>query len=220
MLWLTNSLTSGSINYKLWMWEETTMFGGVDTSAPDSDRVSAMRAIISDVVDDIDDSGDLNNKKKFMLHVAWHEGAQLRQRVQQPPGPTRPGRSFFQMEKLRPIEAYEWAETNGWIPRLLQFSGLSAAELQTAIDHLRNHPGSTWPMNSIIEDRLISDQYDVFSTYLSRIALKRINDEIGPSNQDHAEYWAKWWKRVFNSEQERVEKIATFKAEADAVDLI
>jgi hypothetical protein len=64
--------------------------GNVDINASDAARVAAFWALAEKT------ETALNaNLKRFLLHVAWHEGRQLRTRTQNGGGP---GRGFFQFE--------------------------------------------------------------------------------------------------------------------------
>jgi hypothetical protein len=189
-----------------------TSVSNVDPNAPDEERVSTMRTIIAQVVDDLDTT-DRENKKNFMLHVAWHEGAFLKRRVQNGGGP---GRSFFQMEPPRSWDAYEWAEQNRWLDRLTRSSGLSDEVLRRAARDLPRTSGIPWPNGNLIEAKL-GGTFDLFATYMARIALKRLSQTIGNSNRDHAVYWADNWKIDFPA-GDRVQLIDRFEQEADHVD--
>src|SRR4051794_24040813 len=68
-------------------------------------RALAFWPIVSHRVDDLDETPSLN-VKKFLIHVAWHEGDKLQARTQYGGGP---GRSFFQFEAYRAKEAVQYA---------------------------------------------------------------------------------------------------------------
>jgi len=184
----------------------------VDPDASDAERVRVMRSIIAEVVEDLDSSG-LDNKKKFMLHVAWHEGAFLKKRVQVGGGP---GRSFFQLEPPRSWDAFEWAERNPWLDRLTSSSGLTEVQLRSAARDLPRDPGRPWPSGNLIEAKL-AGAFDLFGTYMARIALKRLSQPVGTSNRDHAIYWADHWKIDF-PDGGRDDLIDRFEREANQVD--
>ncbi|PQO28493.1 hypothetical protein DTL21_28235 [Bremerella cremea] len=185
----------------------------VDTSESPENRVAAMWKIIDKVVSDLD-SGNTSsvslNKKKFLLHVAWHEGAFLKHRKQIGGGP---GRSFFQFEAPLAKDAVLYAKQKNWLGRLASASGKTENELETAANAIT---GGSWPDDNAIEESLLES--DLFGTYLARIALKRIPQAIPTGNAAHAEYWADHWKRVFSSPEQRAELIERFENEADDVD--
>lgn len=185
--------------------------GNVDVAADDATRVKVMWGLIGQVVDDLD-SSEKDNKKKFLLHVSWHEGAFLRERSQIGGGP---GRSFFQFEAPLAKDAVLYAKQKGWLGRLATTSGLAEKELTDAANAIT---GGAWPANNAIEKAL--RESDLFGAYLARIALKKVPANIPSGNDKHAEYWADHWKKVFSSPQERARLIAVVKAEADQVDML
>lgn len=196
---------------------DMTTSGNVDTNASESDRVRVMWGLISSVVEDLDahrtDAQKLNIKK-FLLHIAWHEGDKLRFRTQQPSGP---GRSFFQFEPAKAKDAVDHAENEGLMSKLTSSSGETERVLLDAAAALSL--GSPWPANNLIEKKLgNTDPSDLFACYMTRIALKRITQAIPDSNQEHAEYWADHWKVSFSSADERMRQIRAFKSKADTVD--
>jgi hypothetical protein len=191
--------------------------GNVDTSADNPVRVQQLWTLISAVVGDLDDSGNLDNKKRFMLHLAWHEGARITAREQ---GGGGPARSFYQLEREKAIDAVDFANTQGWVGKLADAAGLGSANTQPILDawnELKQDPNNpSFPDNNLIEQNLHIN--DLFGTYMARIALKRITDPIGTSNQEHAQYWADHWKIKFDSDDQKAQLIAAFKQEADEVD--
>ncbi|UUO04949.1 hypothetical protein M4951_16335 [Blastopirellula sp. J2-11] len=185
----------------------------VDTSENDKNRVVAMWKILDTVVADLD-SGNSNavslNKKKFLLHVAWHEGAFLKKRKQVGGGP---GRSFFQFEAPLAKDAVLYAKQKNWLDRLATASGKSEQQLESAANAIT---GGSWPANNAIEEALLDS--DLFGAYLARIALKKVPEAIPTGNAAHAVYWADHWKRVFESPEQRAELIERFENESDTVD--
>lgn len=92
--------------------------GGDIPDEPDpKKRALAFWPIISGCVDDLDESPS-DNTKRFLLHVAWHEGDKLRTRLQYGDGP---GRSFFQFEAYRAKEALQYARQKDLLITWLQY---------------------------------------------------------------------------------------------------
>jgi hypothetical protein len=196
----------------------------VDTNASDSDRVGTMWQLVSDAVEDMQSQSSADAKlniKKFLLHVAWHEGRFLRARVQDPrrPGdPPGPGRSFFQFEPARAKDAVDYAkqreQDKHWLTLLATRSGQTNQALEDASTEL--HLARNWPDNNLIE-RLLREN-DLFGVYMTRIVLARLPSAIPVGNTGHAQYWADHWKIVFNPPEDRSELITRFTNESNAVD--
>jgi hypothetical protein len=191
--------------------------GNVDITADDAVRVQQLWTLIGNVATALGDSGDVNNAMRFMLHLAWHEGARITARVQAGQGPAR---SFYQLEREKAIDAVDYANTKNWVGLLADAAGLGSGNTQPILDalnQLQQDPSNpNFPDPNLIEQELRT--VDLFGTYMARIALRRLPDPIGPSNQDHAQYWADHWKIVFDSDDQKAALIAQFKQEADAVD--
>lgn len=196
----------------------------VDVSAGDKIRVGVMWQLISDVVEDIQSqsAADIKlNIKKFLLHVAWHEGRFLRTRIQDPrrPGdPPGPGRSFFQFEPARAKDAVDYAKQKEpdkhWLTLLATRSGQTNQALEQASNDL--FLSTNWPANNLIEKLLRED--DLFGVYMIRIVLARLPSVIPVSNAAHAQYWADHWKIVFRPPEDRTELITRFTKEANEAD--
>ena len=182
----------------------------VDTDASPAVRKQAMQTIIEQVVDNLDASPS-DNVKSFLLHVGWHEGAQLLHRTQIGGGP---GRSFFQFEPPLAKDAVAYAKQKGWLGKLAEGTGHTEAEIESAGAALPTH-GGLWN-GSLMETLLTSS--DLFGTYLCRIALRKLPSEIPAGVDAHAEYWAAHWKRVFDSDNDRLDKKAQFVKNANEVD--
>jgi hypothetical protein len=188
----------------------------VDVKAKDKERVKVFWNILDGVVNDLDKSASAEDKvkiKKFLLHVAWHEGAMLTKRQQDPTGP---GRSFSQFEPPRAKEAVAYAKQKDWLSKLATASGQTADALAKAGDDLPEAAGKPWPDKNLIEKELVDS--DPFGAYLARIAFKKIPEAIPPDNKAHAEYWAKYWKIKFDSDAQKKELIERFEKEANEVD--
>ncbi len=153
-------------------------------------RAVYLQGIISDVVNNIDDNPS-DNVKRFLLHVAWHEGARLTTRIQ---GGGGPARSFYQFEAYKAREAMEYARAQGFMDFLVNSSGGSTdADLKAASDQLPSTTAEPYfPDGNLIKTLLETN--DPFGTYLVRIEFKRYSAAIGPTNQDHTDYWYTYWK--------------------------
>ena len=136
----------------------------VDTGADDSTRVHQMWDIIGTVVTALGDAGNVANKKKFMLHLAWHEGDRITARIQ---GGNGPARSFYQIERERAIDAVSYARDNDWVGVLADAAGLGSDHTQpilNALDELNQDPSNpTFPSGNLIEEKLRA--VDLFGTY-------------------------------------------------------
>lgn len=199
--------------------------GNVNTAdTNDRNRVAAMWALLTTAVNDLSSSDteiNRDNFRRFLLHVAWHEGSFLKQRVQQPTSPSRPGRSFFQFEPLRAKEAVLYAQqlesSRGLLTKLAQVSGKTKDELKTSANAIN----TVWPAGNLLEDLLSGGQAnDLFASYLARIAFMQIPEAIGYTLSAHAAYWAKYWKRVFNPPSDQVVLEKRFQQEATTVDAL
>jgi len=187
----------------------------VKTDAEPKERVKTFWKTLDDVVADLDKSAsdaDRLKVKKFLLHVAWHEGASLKERKQLKDGPAR---SFFQFEPPAAKDAVQYAKSKGWLDRLASSSGEKAEAVEAAGQALPG-TGTKWPEGSPIEKHLLGS--DLFGAYLARIAFKKVPEGIPATNQGHAEYWAKHWKRKFDNEEQKAKQIEAFRKAADEVD--
>ena len=192
----------------------------VDTNASPKERVAKMKSLVENVVNDLDASASADDKKNiatFLMRVAFHEGARLKERRQIGSGP---GRSFFQFEPGRAKDAVDYAFQKSWSDKLAKAGETTADKLKTsAVDLVLNKP---WPTGSHIENLLggSSDAIDLFGIYMARIAFKKVPASIPKTLDEHADYWAKYWKVKFDSDEDRKEKIKQFKANAEALDML
>jgi len=197
----------------------------VDTNEIDDlVRVRTMWELINVAVEDLQSQSSADaklNVKKFLLHVAWHEGRLLKARVQDPRhpgGPPGPGRSFFQFEPARAKDAVDYAKQKEadkhWLTLLATRSGQTNQALEAASNDLFLATG--WPQENLIEKLLREN--DLFGVYMTRIVLARLPSAIPVGNSGHAQYWADHWKIVFNPPEDRNELISRFTNEANAVD--
>jgi len=193
----------------------------VDVAAPDAERVAALWSLLGTAIVDLDQgasSAARTTIKRFLLHVAWHEGAELRTRVQHRGGPAR---SFFQLEAHRAKDGCQYARSRTWSEKLATAAGRTVEEIDAAAaalpDWQRHDPGSSarFPNPNEIEEALRTN--DLFAIYLTRVCLKKITEPIPTSNEAQADYWYRHWKRtggdpvqlkqVFKRASERVDRL-------------
>lgn len=208
-------LTAGLFGGLLAVATTTATAADVDPNAPPGTRVTTLWDTIDTVVSDLD-SNPQDNTKRFLVHLAWHEGQQITKRKQNDGGPAR---SFYQMERAKAIDAVEYAQTKGWLGKLATAAGggTTEAQLKTALNELKQSPTTpSFPAGNLIGQKLESN--DLFGTYMARIALRRIPDAIGIGNQKHAEYWADHWKVKFDSPAQREQLIKEVKKAFDKAD--
>jgi len=193
----------------------------VDVAAPDAERVAAFWSLLGTAIVDLDQgasSAARTTIKRFLMHVAWHEGAELRARTQSGGGPAR---SFFQLEAHRAKEGCVYARSRTWSGKLATAAGRSATEIDAAAAALpdwdRRDPGASarFPAGNDVGEALRTN--DLFGIYLTRICLKKITEPIPTSNEAQADYWYRYWKRtggdpmqlrqVFKRACERVDRL-------------
>lgn len=190
----------------------------IDEKQPAPARVSAFWSILGQVVESLDagrDKATQDNIRRFLLHVAWHEGMLLTKREQLSGGP---GRSFFQFEAYRAKETLQYAAKKGLLDLLAGGDAALVAELPAATDELPDFQAgkvscSFFPDGCRIEALLTGD--DGFGARLARIAFRMIPAAIPADNAGHAEYWYKWWKRTGG---DQAKLVATVTQEADEAD--
>ena len=150
------------------------------------------------------------NVKRFLLHVAWHEGAKIKARLQFNGGP---GRSFYQFEAPRAFNACEYADRKGALAKLAATTDRTESDVRAGYKAIS---GTSWPStNKTIESCLVG--FDFFATYAIRYVLIKVPAPIPAGNDAHAAYWADHWKVSFPN-GDRDAQIKRFKAAADAVD--
>jgi hypothetical protein len=95
----------------------------VDTTAPDQDRATALWSVVRVATADFDAGGTPDNTSRFMMYIAWHEGAALKYRIQQPNGPAL---SFFQIQGASAQTAYNSSSmTDDRLNTLASYTGSS-----------------------------------------------------------------------------------------------
>lgn len=193
----------------------------VDVGSTKAARVATFWNTLSTVVADLDADATpeaRGNVRRFLLHVAWHEGMKLTARKQLANGPAR---SFFQLEAHRAKEAGSYADTKGWIARLAGACGRTVDEVRTGIaalplfDSGNPNASARFPEGNVIEEALRAR--DLFGAYLARIAFKKVPKPLPSGNAHHAQYWFDHWK-VRDPDPAKVKK--AFEDACDEVDAL
>jgi putative membrane protein len=147
-IFLLQSLPALAALGLIWADRPLDVPGNVNLNTDDTTRIGALYALINQTVNDLDsdDPSDDNktNKKKFMLHLAWHEGAMISTREQ---GGEGPARSFYQLEREKAIDALDYASLQQWMQKLsdASFDGTSKTtpdQLQSALVDMKNDPSN------------------------------------------------------------------------------
>ena len=164
------------------------------------------------------DTPPYDNIKRFLIHVAWHEGGRLTSRIQKTKKNGKivdgPARSFYQFEANRAKDAVLYANKKKLIGKLATVSGSTGKELVNEANKI-DDKDHYFPDGNLIKSLLETN--DAFGTYLARIAFKKIQAAIDKTNQDHADYWFSYWK-VTSDDPDKLKKI--FVQEANEVDLL
>lgn len=191
----------------------------VDTTQPPASRKAIMLKVIDEVLTTVGESSNTKeNSKKFLLHVAWHEGDKLTTRKQYKGGPAR---SFYQFEAWRAKDDFE----QGILPDKKKLSILAKICVQSE-DSLKSAfkqisaKDKAYPANNLIG--LLMESDDHFATCLARYSLMRYPDAIPTTNEGHANYWFDHWKGTLIGGSEGdiealKEKFITASNEVDAV---
>jgi hypothetical protein len=184
----------------------------VDTAAPPAERVSVFWQLLESCVADLDgeaSGGFRNNIMRFLLHVAWHEGAKLKARKQ---GGGGPARSFFQFEAPRAKESVLYARAKGWLGKLAVAGETTSDALVVAARQV-NDTQPAFPAGNHLESLLVTT--DLFGVWLARTAFKKLPEDVPASNDGHADYWYRHWKRT-GGDPEQLKRV--FRRGADEVD--
>ncbi|MDV7397301.1 hypothetical protein RZS08_38225, partial [Arthrospira platensis SPKY1] len=120
--------------------------------------------------------------RRFLVRVAWHEGDQLRTRVQYRNGPAR---SFFQIEAARARDDLLRLAQGRRLAPLASIARASVADLEAAANALPNRP--SYPANNLIRKHL--ENNDRFGIALARLAFSLIREAIPASIVGQADYW-------------------------------
>lgn len=168
----------------------------------------------------------------FFVYLMWWEGNTANTRTQFGSGP---GRGLMQFEPATVRDLYDhYSRVLGKETIFTQYvgsaSGLSSAAVKTAFDAFLASARPTnnrWPISNsnaaAVENWLLSD--DSFGICLMYLQLKRgtakkippkiaanlnADPHADQSKSEHAEAWAKYWKRSFASANDRKQQIAKF----------
>lgn len=165
-------------------------YANVDVNAGDQDRVNTLLALLDVVVGVTDDDSTASKAKRMLLLTAWHEGEQLKERVQNAGGPAR---SFFQIEASTAKTAYNSNfMTDDILQRLANCGNYSIDDLNTAFGALGGSPA--YPAQNQVGTALSS--VDIFGCYLARIVYRTRPDVLpdpDPTYKAEAAYWFKDW---------------------------
>lgn len=134
--------------------------------------------------------------RRFMLHVAWHEGGRLLDRMQK----KGPARSFFQLEAHRAKDGVLYARQKGWLGRLVALAagpiteaGLSAeGDALPSYDPEDPNTSAKFPPGNMIESQLRT--FDPFGVAVARICLRKIPAPLPEGAKAEADYWYEHWK--------------------------
>ena len=143
----------------------------VDTNASDQDRANALWNVVSSVAADFDSPANRDNTQRFMMYIAWHEGAQLTTRVQQ----AGPARSFFQIQGASAQTAYNSSSmTDNRINTLATFTSSTHDAIVTAFEALT--ASASFPSGNLIATLLESS--DIFGAYVARALLWTFSEPL------------------------------------------
>lgn len=170
----------------------------VDTTSSDQDRANALWNVVSTVAADFDPIANRDNTQRFMMYIAWHEGARLTQRIQQGRGGAAgPGRSFFQIEGASAQTAYNSSSmTDDRINTLAAFTGSTHDAIISAFEALTS--SASFPPGNLIATLL--ETSDIFGAYVARALLWTFAAPLPQPAlppvalfQPQADYWFQYW---------------------------
>lgn len=169
----------------------------VNVGAADQERATALWNLLDVVTADFDAAGTPNNTKRFMRYIAWHEGAQLKFRIQQGNGSTGPARSFFQIQGASAQTAYNSSSiTDDRLNTMAAFTGSTHDALQAGFEALT--VSASFPSGNLIAGLL--ERSDIFGAYVARALLWTFKDPIPKPAlppvaqfQPQADYWFQFW---------------------------
>ncbi|MEO5337819.1 MAG: hypothetical protein H7841_13145 [Magnetospirillum sp. WYHS-4] len=188
----------------------------VDVTQPLATRVATFWDLLGQMSADLDGASQpaaQDNAKRFLLHVAAHEGAMISLREQMAGGPAR---SFFQFEAHRAKDTLTYAQPRPFMAKLAAVGGCSVDDLAAATAALPSYgtpDAPFFPDGNLVQDLLAGN--DLFGIYLARVAFKKIPAAIPVGNAAHGQYWYQYWK-VSGGDPSQL--VATFAQEADKVD--
>lgn len=170
----------------------------VDTSASDQNRATALWNIVNAVTSDFDAAGTPDNTSRFMMYIAWHEGARLKYRVQQlGGGATGPALSFFQIQGASAQTAYNSSSmTDDRLNTLAAYTGVSHDAIVAGFESLT--ASASFPVGNVIATLL--QQWDIFGAYVARALLWTFPAPLPQPApppvalyQPQADYWFQYW---------------------------
>jgi hypothetical protein len=166
----------------------------VDTTASDQARATALWNVVSVATADFDAGGTADNTSRFMMYIAWHEGAALKYRVQQPNGPAL---SFFQIQGASAQTAYNSSSmTDDRLNTLASYTGSSHDAIVAGFQALTS--SASFPDGNLIATLL--QQSDIFGAYVARALLWSFPAALPQPAlppvalyQPQADYWFQYW---------------------------
>jgi hypothetical protein len=170
----------------------------VDINASDQDRATALWNVVSVATADFDAGGTPDNTSRFMMYIAWHEGARLKFRIQQTGGGgTGPARSFFQIQGASAQTAYNSSSmTDDRINVLASYTGSTHDAIVAGFQALT--ASASFPDGNLIATLL--EQSDIFGAYVARALLWTFpaplpQPAVPPVAlfQPQADYWFQYW---------------------------
>ena len=186
---------------------------------------------------------DANQKQKrkrnwiawHLMYIMWHESARATTRDQGGGGPAR-GLMQFEPATVKDLLKQYVLQPNrrkATIQNLADAAGVAYEEMEKALDaFVANQAGNAWPAGAP-ENRIEKwlRESDTFAIKLMRYQFKREGAHRFPGDPNyngdpqgagakeaHAEGWAKWWKRKFDTNEDRKKKKDQFKKNAEHLD--
>ncbi|TWT00667.1 hypothetical protein [Reyranella sp. CPCC 100927] len=201
--------------------------GNVDTNAPDAQRARRFLSMARACVGDLHGDRPLaarENMARLLLHMAWN-GSKLRFRRQgggQVDDGTGPGRGLIPFEAHRAKDTLirlTRASADRTVHRLGDLAGLGWPGLvRCALSLPEWAPGgrgAAFPDGHILAGLL--ERNDQFALYLARAALLLLPMAVPVGNNNHAEYWYKFWRI---SAPDPAAASFAFRSDADEVDAL
>ena len=179
------------------------------------------------------------------MYIMWHESAKATTRKQKGLKPPKGARGLMQFEPntvrdLLKEYILQPKQKKQTIQNLADAADVTYAEMEKALAaFLAKQAGNAWPAGepeNKIEKWLSGDDKNVSDTFaikLMRYQFKREGEHRFPgdpdyggdpqgagSKGDHAEGWAKWWKKKFDNDEDRKAKKKKFEEDARRLDKV
>lgn len=207
-----------------------------------STLVGICDAVLLHMLPEDDDAEQRMWARAFFTYLMWWEGGSATTRTQYSGGP---GRGLMQFEPATIRDLYNhyanvvnrqehFIDTVGWA---LSADSAAAANAFEAFLKSTRPLSNRWPTTNSkaapVQAWLLND--DTFGIALMYLQLTRgtakkipprLQSELSKSpygesyKTQHAEFWARYWKRSFSSPKERKKQISNFTARATEADLL